>query len=321
MTTIIGAGMAGLLAGNMLRHYDPVIVEAQNRLPNNHSAVLRFRSSQVGDVLGIPFKKVLMIKNSIPWKNLIADALAYSDKNTGVLRSDRSITAGFVVDERYIAPPDLIEQMARNLQLSFGIRMIESGNVNLRFECGTEELPINHFKGPFISTMPMPVLMQLLDYPEKDKFNFNYEKGVNIRAKIERCDAYVSIAVPTPEEPFSRISITGDELIIECPRHEKIVEPHVSSIVDHVAWDYLGIVDARVSEVRAIPQTYAKIAPVDDIERKQFIHWATDEFNIFSLGRFATWRPKLQLDDLVNDVRLIDKWIRDNSRYEIARSR
>ena len=49
--TIIGAGMAGLLAANMLRHRDPVILEAQKSLPNNHHALLRFRSSVVGDVL------------------------------------------------------------------------------------------------------------------------------------------------------------------------------------------------------------------------------------------------------------------------------
>ena len=61
--SVIGAGLAGLLAGNMLRHRDPVIHEVQPSLPNNHSAVLRFRSSAVGDVLNIPFQKVKMIKD------------------------------------------------------------------------------------------------------------------------------------------------------------------------------------------------------------------------------------------------------------------
>jgi 2-polyprenyl-6-methoxyphenol hydroxylase-like FAD-dependent oxidoreductase len=33
--TIIGAGMAGLLAANMLRNHEVSIIEAQKELPNN----------------------------------------------------------------------------------------------------------------------------------------------------------------------------------------------------------------------------------------------------------------------------------------------
>lgn len=113
MTLIIGSGMAGLLAGNMLMKRKPLIIEAQPSLPSNHSAVLRFRSPVVGDVLGIPFKRVNMIKTSVPWQNPVADALAYAYKNSGGYRSDRSIGSGAVVsEERFIAPPDLVLRMA-----------------------------------------------------------------------------------------------------------------------------------------------------------------------------------------------------------------
>ena len=54
-------------------------------------------------------------------------------------------------------------------------------------------------------------------------------------------------------------------------------------------------------------QKYAKILPIDNRERKRFIAWATDTHNIYSLGRFATWRPGLLLDDLVHDVRVIQR--------------
>jgi cation diffusion facilitator CzcD-associated flavoprotein CzcO len=53
---VVGAGMAGLLAGSMLRKDCPLILEARERLPHNHSAVLRFRSSIVGDTVGIPLR-------------------------------------------------------------------------------------------------------------------------------------------------------------------------------------------------------------------------------------------------------------------------
>ena len=80
---MIGAGMAGLLAGAMLRGDCERIIEAQDSIPNNHSAVLRFRSTVVADTLNIPFKEVKVMKAVQPWQNPVADAMAYSFKNTG----------------------------------------------------------------------------------------------------------------------------------------------------------------------------------------------------------------------------------------------
>jgi hypothetical protein len=37
--------------------------------------------------------------------------------------------------------------------------------------------------------------------------------------------------------------------------------------------------------------------------------WATEKFNIYSLGRFATWKPGLLLDDIVGDVNVIRRLI------------
>jgi hypothetical protein len=58
-----------------------------------------------------------------------------------------------------------------------------------------------------------------------------------------------------------------------------------------------------------VPQSYAKIAPMDETLRRNFIYWAsTVTGRAYQLGRFATWRPRLLLDDLVHDVRLIEGW-------------
>ena len=62
---IYGAGMGGLLTANMLRRYNPTIKEAQPSLPNNHDALLRFRSDKVAIATGIPFKKVKDINTNI----------------------------------------------------------------------------------------------------------------------------------------------------------------------------------------------------------------------------------------------------------------
>jgi hypothetical protein len=302
---IAGAGLAGLLAANLLKKLDPQIFERQIKLPNNHSAVLRFRTSAIGDVLGIPFREVTLVKSVLDWKGPIANTLAYSMKIGGESRSDRSINVGDKVDTRWIAPPNLIEQMSRDI-----------GPINY----GTP-YPFSTLKGQgvsIISTIPMPILMDELDW--KDKPQFRFVHGYNISADIERCNAYISLMVPDPAYPFSRISITGSHLIVEIPQLDGSFEVDSQSWA-HMAASLLGIDPERITNVRSIRQTYVKILPIDDGLRREFIYWATKEFNIYSLGRFAVWRPGLLLDDLVKDVRLIEGWItRRKDHYARARS-
>lgn len=295
--TIVGAGLAGLLSANMLRHHNPTVIEAQSTLPNNHSAVLRFRTDKIGLVLNIPFKKVQMIKAPIPWRNPVADALSYSLKNTGTMRSDRSIIAGIVHEDRYIAPPNLIEQMAVPLSITFG----------RQFHFASAEAPA-------ISTIPMPLLMRLLKYPNLP--TFSHVSGLNIHAKIAACDAYTSILVPDPKDLFSRISITGDQMIIELP-FDTTIDSDALEMIVRDASGYAGIDPKDISEVAVHKQAYAKINPIPEDIRRDFIHWASMEHNIYSLGRFATWRPSLLLDDLVRDVQLIDKWISKKDKYAV----
>jgi hypothetical protein len=307
---IVGAGMAGLLAARMLRHRDPVIWERQAYLPNNHNAVLRFRTSQIGDILGIPFKKVNMIKDVIPHQNPIADSLTYSYKNTGAYRSDRSVVRGLVSEERYIAPPDLISRMAEGVKIEFG----------------REYDPLDpHARAvPVISTMPMPALMEVANYDMAP--DFQYKPGATITALVKNCDAYVSLLYPEPDVIWSRISITGDLLIIELPFDGDKAEGDLDAwikdldapkIAEGAAFE-LGVDAGSIYSIGAPKLApYNKIIPIDDEARRAFMFWATNTDGIYSLGRYATWRPGLLLDDLVKDIRLIDGWI-GRSNYHVA---
>lgn len=296
---IIGAGLAGLLAAHMLRHKLPTVIERQSSLPNNHSAVLRFRSSIIGDVTGIQFRKVIVVKATLKWRNAVADALSYADKNTGMLLSDRSIPASVTTVERYIAPIDLIPQLA------------EIANIQLETNWPSEGRSIDD---PAISTIPMPDLMAVLNYPG-ERPEFKSIQGSNIRAKVSHCDAYVSLYVPNPFYPFSRVSLTGDEIIAEVP-HAEEADPELI----YAAGGLLGIPRDRISDITVKAQRYAKIQNVDDGLRKRFIAWATDNYGVYSLGRYATWRPQLLLDDLVQDIRLIERWI-NGGAYAMRRHR
>jgi hypothetical protein len=286
---IIGAGMSGLLAANMLRRHRVTVLERQKELPNNHHAVLRFRTPEIGNLLGIPFKRVSMLKTYVPYYgNVVADSVSYSRKATGKFLSDRSIREGTVQAERYIAPTNLIEQMAENVLISYMTEWTPRTKANI---------PI-----PVISTIPMPSLMAILEY--EHNINFDSIPGVVFTGRILDCDAYCSVLFPGPE-PYSRATITGDQLIVEFPNTTEVPE----SIDLALVYFNLGLYDAVILDAEFCKQPYFKITAIDESERKKFMRWATVHHNIYSIGRYATWRPKLLLDDLVNDVRKIEGWI------------
>lgn len=301
---VVGAGMAGLLAANMLRSRLDFICDKASDLPNNHSAVLRFRSSIVGDTLNIPFREVNMIKGYLPWSNPIADHISYSIKTTGKGTIRSSVSSDTKVFKRYIAPPDLIERMANQ---------IDSNKFYWDTNFNTQE-----WRVPIISTIPMPTLMKVLGYDHK--IEFESVSGTNLSVRLPNVDAHVSLYVPDPDYVFSRISLTGDELIVEC--YTKIDPSDYQETVG-TAIELLGITTERdgsfTGEIKATKQRYAKILPVDDRERKKFIHWASEKHNIYSFGRYATWRPGLLLDDLVQDFRIIMKLIDGDSIYDYVK--
>ena len=310
---IIGAGMAGLLAGGMIRDEPVTIHERTPSLPNNHSAVLRFRSSIVGDTLGIEFKKVKMMKAVAPWRNPVADSLSYSQKTNGTATLRSVMTADGSVAERFIAPENLIQLMA--------------DRVNGDIWYGSDFHPLKADpEETIISTIPMPALMKALNYANIPEFR--YVPGFNINCRLEHADAYVSLYVPNPGYSFNRVSLTGNKLTIEfamphdsAATVDQLLSQYEGQSVDVLytfiddALKLLGIEDMEYNDVVMKKQPYAKILPIDEGERRRFIVWASDTYNIYSLGRFATWRPGLLMDDVVDDVRKIRRIMKHGS-YE-----
>jgi len=307
--TIIGAGLSGLFAAAILREECSLVLEAQPEIPNNHSALLRFRSSIVGDSLNIPFTSVDVIKSARSLGNPVADAISYSIKTNGHATL-RSITnSSGRIEKRFIAPQDFIERLARKVTAPFRFKSQWTGG-----------------DGPIISTIPMPMLMRLLNY--SDIPEFKSVNGYTCTVDLKNTNVCATIYIPDREELPYRASITGSKLIIEYafPYGDNLELNFIMDDKERALRHAIDIslmfgLDGRF----VIPwpvfneQKYAKILPIDDHARKRFILWASEKHNIYSFGRFATWRPSLLMDDLVNDLRVIQRLAGGESAYNAVK--
>jgi len=292
---IIGAGLAGLLCGAL--NPGSTIYERQSKLPNNHGAILRFRSDKISKALGIPFKKVLVTKDiyytcgNSYWGNIGATPQIqnmYSYKVTGKYMS-RSISDIKPVT-RYIAPDNFIEQLAERCTIEYD------------FLWGKEW----HADESTVSTIPMPVMMGLLNI--ETKLRFKRQKIWTRIHQIHGCDLYQTIYFPEANTPLYRASFTGNKLICEFIANPGISDWQVENIFHAFGLHH----NPGYTEWGTDEQKYGKIIDIDHTVRRSIMYQLTQNHNIYSLGRFATWRNIL-LDDVYEDIfKIRDLMSRDN---------
>lgn len=295
--------MAGLIAANMLRRHTPVVYEAQDALPNNHEALLRFRTDAVSRATAIPFKKVTVDKSifylgrhfshpTIAFNNMYSFKVmgAYGARSISNLRSA----------ERFIAPPDFISQMARSCKIEYRAPLT-------RREFDHHEVRDG---GAFISTIPMPVMMRIARVSAAMP-SFQYRGIWSASVDLEGVELYQTIYYPG-NEWYYRASITGSKLIVEYskePKGEKL-QQNFNTVLDS-----FGINLAKFSLPFLKFHEYGKLRPLsDESARRHFITEMSDKYRVYSLGRFATWRQIL-LDDIVSDVHRIEGWIEAPDTY------
>jgi hypothetical protein len=303
---IYGAGMAGLLAANSFRRFSPVVREAQESLPNNHSALLRFRTSDVGSAAGVPFSKVSVSK-AISYENKIHTepnlffSNNYSHKVTGAI-GDRSINNLDSVN-RYVAPTNLIELMASNCEIEYSKPFTEN------------DLPILSLSStPIISTIPMPIMMNIVGWEDFPDFKWKKiwtQRGVITSPQVNVCQ---TIYYPDENQTHYRASVVGNVVIVE---HNKEPEQNAGPTLMNILRSDFGIKALQINDMDSSSQQYGKILPIDDRLRKEFISYLTQEYGIYSLGRFATWR-QLILDDLINDIAVIERLMISPTSYDSA---
>lgn len=298
MTIIIGAGLSGLIAATQFPM--ATVIEANGPEALSHKAVLRFRTDALSNLTGIPFKKISVRKSIWYAGEHVAPNIQlanwYSRKtNGGIL--DRSIWNMETV-ERFIAPEDLQQQLATII----GDRIEWNRPITLVDMLETPR--------PIISTLPMPVLQSLLyvGTPATTQPEFSHKPIVVDRYRVKGANVYQTIYYPDPNGATHRVSITGDLMIRERSGGLDDIELHE---ICHSFGIREGDLDIIEESHR---QKYGKIAPIDEKWRRNFIYEASRQEQVYSLGRFATWRNIL-LDDVVKDIAIIKRLIANGS-YE-----
>lgn len=304
---IVGAGMAGCLAGVM--HPNARIIESANDFVRNHDAVLRFREDAVSKQVGVPFRKVKVYKGV--WydgkfvKPNIQIANYYSQKVTHGNVLPRSIW-NMEPSIRYVAPSDfhsILADMCGN-RIEYSMPLHE---LNLREAKEARER--------IISTIPMNRLMDLLDY----NHNFEFEHWpINVkRLKINNCDVHQTIYFPDSDFRLYRATLTGEDMIVESVKnldYNALTDSEELAACFHA----FGIDASLIGSMIESDQKYGKIKEIPDKERKRFMYWATVNHGIYSLGRYATWRNIL-MDDVLEDILKIRSMIAA-SEYDVVRS-
>lgn len=290
---IIGAGLSGLLAGAL--YPGSVIFESQIKLPNNHGALLRFRDDKISKALNIPFKKVRVTKNVFFDETLwdhpdIAMENEYSFKVTGQY-SSRSIGNCDPVT-RYIAPDDFIQQLAARCDIRFGVKV--------------DDRHLKDNANPVISTIPMEIMMGLMGMSVPPFIKFRSAPIYTKKYLLKDVELYQTIYFPQIDYPLYRASITGDCLILEFT-----AIPADYENPDQVL-SCFGIKTEYQTIQSSASQKYGKIVEIDNDVRRGIMAELTHEHNIYSLGRYATWRNIL-LDDVFDDIFKIQDIVRLDS--------
>lgn len=294
---ILGAGLSGLIAGSL--NQNASILEPFDDKPH-HQALLRFRSPEIGEAVGIPFKEVKVYKGI--WHNdkpvpISPRYIALYSRKVSDTIAYRSIT-NLDTETRWIAPAD------------FHTRLKEQCRSQISYNFPIDEIKFEVRGEAFISTLPIFYLAEILN--QRIKVDKGKVSSIFVnRYKIPACDAYMTYYYTDPTVGCYRASITGDTLIIESMW--PIKKPDVKVVSR--SFGLTGTEPEWGTEVENFEQPNGKMVPIDETMRRNLILKFTLDYNIYSLGRFAVWR-NLVLDDVYKDYLKIKEMMnKDHYHY------
>lgn len=298
MNTIIGAGLAGLIAAHAWPR--ATIIEASPQPTANHRALLRFRTDAVARLTGIEFRQVRVHKGIVMDGQFVQPSIRaanlYARKVLGRVKGDRSIWNLDAVD-RYVAPDTLYEQLvvAASDRIHWGVKA---------------DFHFTKSRNKVVSTAPLPITLQAVGIEPAVEFR---RAGIRVlRWTVPGVDLFQTLYFPGDETAVYRASFTGSTLIAELVGNT--IADALDTLID--LGEAFGVDISAAESLGEVKQTYGKIEPIADAARKDLLFRLTHEHGIYSLGRFATWRNIL-LDDVVDDISVIKRLSHADSRYAL----
>lgn len=308
-TVIVGAGLAGLIAAVKLPHAS--VVEAKSMIDTveqGHRALLRFRSDAISNLTGMPFKKVTVTKAIATAKGDLLNecslyhANLYAQKVSGTV-SGRSIT-NLEPSTRWIAPPNFHHDLIKKLgdRVSFNHAL-----------CGL--LPEN----TYVSTAPLKVNLAMCEIDAPETIIDAHPIKVTRYRLPDWVDVYQTVYFPEHLRGTYRASITGRTLIVESVMEEVDLAGQRRTLTN-ARTEIESMEIMRIMGIRCVPifldtciQKQGKLVTLEEPIRHALIYRMSTEHNLYSLGRFATWRNVL-LDDVLKDVDRIER-LMSNTAY------
>lgn len=297
---IVGAGLAGLIAGHVFPN--ATIIERSPEPQQAHNALLRFRTEEVGLITGVPFRKVRVHKGVhsegrfVPMD--LRQANLYAMKVVGAPMG-RSIWDMASVD-RYVAPENFYSRLAAACERRI---MWDTDVSNITAVDGSTDT--------LISTAPLPDMCRLLptaelplEWPEFKRAPIFVQ-----RLRLDAGDVHQTVYFTDQDTSTYRASITGDLMIVESMANGSAMPMEARRVAAA-----FGLSESQLEPLDSVQQSYGKISPIDNRVRKELIHKLTNVANVYSVGRFATWRNIL-LDDVVQDLRIVKGMIEQNDAY------
>jgi hypothetical protein len=316
---IIGAGISGAIAAGAISSFSPVVYEAKEEQASlaDHAAVMRVRDPNVSMLLGCSAEAIQVHKSVFysGWMTTSNPEInnLYSLKTTSSLRDASIQDLGF--KERYLLgsrdqlkPKALTKYRMKLVSISKGLATFIDG------EDFDETIVPYDF---CISTIPLPLMLRLTNplleehtFEARSESIFVFTRETKLPSSVHQ-----TVYFPAKEMSSYRATLEGQKLIVEAIRApEKKEMDFICSLFglqeEHFTGCWVGI-----------EQKHGKILPCNEDERKRILWKLTEEFGIFSFGRFAIWRP-IRTDHLVGDIQWIQKAITSRSLgYQVSKKK
>jgi hypothetical protein len=297
---IIGAGLAGSIASGACQSYSPKNFEAKNDGQAGiagHKAVLRVRNHEVAGYLGchiseIEVTKEIFIDGQATSTPTIKANNLYSLKAYGDIGHRSLNKLGKV--HRF-----LIDGNIRPSNCLYGHKLVGVEKGRLFFDVNGVEVVEEY--DYCISTIPLPALLKVA-YPDIDLRQFSGKEICVADGMLKdgiRCTTNQTIYFPEAKFKTYRATLQMGKIIIEAVGEVGMLEMEII-----LAQFGLKPCDFGLMTTHRMPQ--GKMLEVDNDFRKGVILDLSQDFNIFSFGRFAIWKP-IRTDHLVGDIKHIMK--------------